>query len=380
MATYQVRNGSVKVQVEDMLGSRPSGGWVYVAPGKGNPGAEGAHYYYRSQTDQGSHKTAPTAGRFGFDINVAEAGKYSILVRAARDTSNPGDARNDVWIRVDGNTESVMPRGTPGLTEGGGGFVKFKGGISSKWSDLKVFSTPTHGDKNPWSDVMFDKGVHNITIAPRSTGLHIDSILIKKIGSSAGAIELDLTPAKEVAPVKEVVADKEVGVKGVETLSASVAARHDDFETNKAGASGDLEFGRDGDGAQSVGLRFKGMDVDAGADIKSAYFVFTAAETSKGAAKFTIEIEDGTAAKTYSKADAPDDRAYHDDTVTWNVEKWTAGKEYKSADIADLIEAVIKEDGLDALDALAFRIGGSGERVADAFESGTAPELVLSYA
>ena len=140
MATYQVRNGSVKVQVEDMLGSRPSGGWVYVAPGKGNPGAEGAHYYYRSQTDQGSHKTAPTAGRFGFDINVAEAGKYSILVRAARDTSNPGDARNDVWIRVDGNTESVMPRGTPGLTEGGGGFVKFKGGISSKWSDLKAVS------------------------------------------------------------------------------------------------------------------------------------------------------------------------------------------------------------------------------------------------
>ena len=55
------------------------------------------------------------------------------------------------------------------------------------------------------------------------------------------------------------------------------------------------------------------MDDRRGADIKSAYFVFDAAETSKGAANFTIEIEDGTAAKTYSKADAPDDRAYHDD-------------------------------------------------------------------
>ena len=36
---------------------------------------------------------------------------------------------------------------------------------------------------------------------------------------------------------------------------------------------------------------------------------------------------------------------------------------------------------LDALDALAFRISGSGERVAEAFEAGTrAPELVIEYA
>jgi hypothetical protein len=387
MATYQVRNGSVKVQVESMLGTKPSGGWVYQAPGKGNANAEGAHYYYRSQTAEGSHKSAPSAGRFGFDINVAEAGKYSILVRAARDTNNPGDARNDIWIRVDGDTQDVMPKGTKQLTDGGGGFVKFKGGISSKWSDLKVFSTPAHGDKNPWSDVIFDKGIHNITFAPRSTGLHIDSILIKKVGSVSNAVALDLTAEKETTAVKAAEPVKaapekatDTGVKGVETISTSIAAKHDDFESNKAAASDDLEFGSDGKGAQSVGLRFKGMDVDADAEIKSAHFVFTAAETSKGAARFQIEIEDTTSAKTYSKANGPDDRDYHDDTIVWNVAAWTEGKEYKSADVADLIEAVIEEGGLDALDALAFRISGSGERVADAYEAGNAPELVLSYA
>jgi hypothetical protein len=373
---YQVNNGKVKVQVESLLGKNPGGGWVYQAPGKGNAGAEGAHYYYRSQTAQGSHKTAPKDGRFGFDIKVEDAGKYAILVRAARDKSHPGDARNDIWIRVDGDTEKVMPKGTPGLTEGGGGFVKFKGGLSKHWSDLKVFSTPKHGDKNPDSEVMFDKGVHTITFAPRSTGLHIDSILIKKVGSKAKAAEIDV----DAPAAQEVGAAEALGVKGVETISARIADLHDDFESSKASASHDLEFGRDEAGPQSVGLRFGGLELAADAELESAYFVFTAAETSKDKARFTIEIEDTTDARSYAKADAPDDRAYHDETVAWAVEAWTEGGRYRSADVAALIEAAIEDGGLDALDALAFRITGSGERVAAAFESGAAPELVLAYA
>jgi hypothetical protein len=42
---------------------------------------------------------------------------------------------------------------------------------------------------------------------------------------------------------------------------------------------------------------------------------------------------------------------------------------------------VIAEGGAEALDALAFRISGTGERVAEAFEGdGHAPELVVNYA
>jgi hypothetical protein len=367
MAIYQVTSGRVKVQVEDMLGTRPTGGWVYQAPGQGNAGAEGAHYYYRSQTAEGSHKTAPADGRFGFDINVADAGTYSILVRAARDTNTPGDARNDIWIRIDGDTQDVMPAGTKGLTDGGGGFVKFKGGLSSKWGDLKVFSTPTHGDKNPWSDVVFDKGIHNITFAPRSTGLHIDSVLI--VRKDGGVVP----PRPEPEP------EPEPEFPTMSTLTARIATRNDDFESNKAGASGDLEFGRDGAGAQSVGLRFEGLEVEAGAEIESAHFVFTAAETSSGAADFDIEIEATTAALTYSKLALPNSRSYLAETVDWAPGNWTKGGEYRSSDVSSLIEAVIAEDGLDALDALAFRISGSGMRSATAFESGIAPELVVTW-
>jgi hypothetical protein len=377
MPTYRVTNGRAKIQIEDMLGNSPGGGWVYQRPGAGNnPGAEGAHYYYRSQTQQGSHKSAPDNGRFSFQLNVQDPGQYKILLRASRDDSSPGDARNDIWIRVDGNTQSVMPKGSPHLTSGGEGFVKFKSAPSEhKWMNAHVFSTDKHGDNNAPSTVVFDKGMHNITFAPRSTGYHIDSVQIIKKGLSPKAGELDDTP-----PTKPEPDDDTPGVAR-NAISIDVAAKHDDFESNKAGASDDLEFGRDGAGTQSVGLRFKAADIDTDAEIENAYFVFQAVENSKGAARFKIEIEDGTDAATYSRANAPDDRDYLADDVNWNPGAWKTGQSYKSADVAELIEAVIEKGGNDALDALAFRISGSGERVAAAFESdGQAPELVITYA
>ena len=404
--TYGLTNGRVKVQIEDLLGKTPGGGWVYQAPGVGNKNAEGAHYYYKSQTAQGSLKKAGTAGQFSFKVDVTEAGRYEVLLRAARDTNNPGDARNDIWIKIDGNTQSVMPKGTPTLTSGGNGFVKFKG-AQTHWIDAHQFSTPQHGDKNPTSTVVFDKGVHTITFAPRSTGYHIDSVQVIKVGSSkvaAGSATSAVAEATEsraasgaatlgntdpdtgsrsaaAAPKAETDEGSAAAGDAAGVVTARIASASDDFESNKAAASRDLEFGRDGRGEQSVGLRFKGIELDKDAEIKAAYFVFKAAETSKGAAHFEIGIEATTATETYTRADAPDDRSYLAEDVDWTPGAWTAGRTYRSADVSALIEKVIDEDGLDALDALAFRINGSGERVAEAFESRNgAPEIVIEYA
>lgn len=398
--TYNLTGGKVKVQIEDLLGTNPTGGWVYQAPGVGNKNAEGAHYYFKSQTADGSLKQAGSAGQFSFKVNIADAGQYDILLRAARDTNNPGDARNDIWIKVDGGTQSVMPKGTPTLTSGGNGFVKFKG-ASTSWINAHQFSTSAHGDKNPASTVVFDKGLHTITFAPRSTGFHIDSVQVIKKGASASAtlaaaeasdskataasVEKLTKAAAEPETKADIKAadlaiDKEaVKETGHDIAAVKIAAASDDFESNKAAASKDLEFGHDGAGEQSVGLRFKGVELDKDAEIKAAYFVFKAAETSKGAAHFEIEIEDSTHAATYSKADGPDARAYLADDVDWNPGAWSEGKTYKSADISHLIKEVIDDGGLDALDALAFRISGSGERVAESFEAHGAPELVIEY-
>jgi hypothetical protein len=197
---YRLLNGRAKIQIEDLLGLVPTGGWVYQAPGQGNPGAEGAHYYYKSQTAEGSNDNVPQDGRFGFQIEVEQSGSYSILLRAARDVSDPGDARNDIWIQVDGDTQSVMPAGTPPLTPGGEGFVKFKGGLGAAWRDASQFSTPVHGDVNPKSTVMLEAGVHTLVFAPRSTGLHIDSVQIVRTGDIVPTPDPDPDPDPHPEP------------------------------------------------------------------------------------------------------------------------------------------------------------------------------------
>jgi hypothetical protein len=363
--TYRLVGGKAKIQIEDLLGSKPSGGWVYQAPGQGNPGAEGAHYYYRSQTQEGSHKRAPEQGRFGFSVEIEEAGQYKILLRATRDTNNPGDARNDIWIRVDGNTQKVMPKGTPELTSGGEGFVKFKG-AQTAWVNAHQFSTDVHGDKNPESVVVLGKGVHKIDFAPRSTGYHIDSVQVIKVGKVGTSPVL---PEPEPEP-------------GGGTTSARVATRVDDVEAAGGLYDADLDLGRSGGAANPVGLRFTGLELEAGAEIESAYFVFTASAASAAGGSLEIELQNYLGAKNFLSGKPLDDRSYLAETVVWDdIGAWEEGKAYRSADVSALIEAVARDGGLDALDALAFRISGTGAHSAHAFESaGPAPELVIEYA
>jgi hypothetical protein len=357
--TYQLVDGAVKVQIEDLLGTNPGGGWVYQRPGQGNAGAEGAHYYYRSQTQEGSHKTVPQDGRFSFDIDVEEAGIYSILLRASRDTADPGDARNDIWIKIDGGTQSVMPDGTPPLTSGGDGFAKFKSAPpAGKWVDAKMFSTPVHGDKNPASDVVFGSGLHTIVFAPRSTGFHIDSVQI---------IQRSVLPEPEPEPL---------------TTVARIASRPNDFETRGGAYDLDLDLGTADGAANRVGLRFTGLEMPADAEIESAHIVFTASAASAAGGSLTIELQNYLSADNFVSGSALDNRSYLKETVAWtDLGAWAAGGTYRSADVSTLIEALIADGGLDALDALAFRITGSGSHSAQAFESGgAAPQLVITYA
>ena len=356
-APYRLVGGSVKIQIEDVLGTRPGGGWVYQAPGVGNAGAEGAHYYYRSQTAEGSHKTVPDAGRFTITLDIEEAGVYGLLLRASRDTANPGDARNDIWIRVDGDTSGVMPAGTAPLTTSEG-FAKFKSAPpAGKWIEAKTFSTPAHGDANAASDVVLGVGTHTITFAPRSTGYHIDSLKVV----TRSLLPVDDDPASI-------------------TVSAAVAAGADDFETLHGAANNDLDFGTVGGKANAVGLRFTGLGVAAGAEIESAYFVFTANAAAAAGGSLEIEIQDGLGARDFVSGTWVNSRAWVDESVAWTPGAWAKGGTYRSADVSDLIEGLLAGGGLDPDDALAFRITGTGTRSAHAFEgSGAAPELVIDW-
>ncbi len=166
------------------------------------------------------------------------------------------------------------------------------------------------------------------------------------------------------------------------TIIVAIAASGGDAESFGGIASTDLEFGINSGKSNSVGLRFTGIDLDATMEIESAYFIFEAEGSNADAANLKIEIQDSTSAVNYPNANSINARSYLPQSVAWsNVAPWEAGKTYQSADVTTLLEALIGADGLEATDAIAFRITGTGTRQAFSFDdaAGDAPELVINY-
>ena len=166
MANYfPTKNGRIKIQAETLLGTDPGNGWVYQAAGEGNnPGAQGSGYYYfKSETLDGSIKNAGQ-GQFSATIYVEEAGLYTLRMRSARDTNNPGDSRNDIWVRVDDDTRPLLPEGTVPIDATASGFLKLKGANTS-WGYARLFAATGEEDANPPAKVMVWKPWLSMTCA-----------------------------------------------------------------------------------------------------------------------------------------------------------------------------------------------------------------------
>jgi hypothetical protein len=192
---FPTRNGRIKIQAETLLGTDPGNGWVYQAAGTGNnSGAQGSGYYYfKSETDTGSVKFA-NQGVFGATVYVEEAGLYTLRVRSARDSNDPGDARNDIWVRVDDDIRSALPEGT-GPLDISNGYVKLKG-ANTAWGYTRLFSAASDADSAAAPKVYLSEGFHTISFAGRSVGFHIDFVELVRDGLLVAATAAD-TPMLE---------------------------------------------------------------------------------------------------------------------------------------------------------------------------------------
>ena len=403
---WLAEGGALKVQFEDVMGEAPPAGWTHVAAGQGNPGAQGAHYYWGSEAGSTGLSKQPTQGVFATSFLVEEAGTYTLRVRAARDTNAPSDARNDVWVRIDGDTEALVPAGTDPLDREDG-FVKLFGAGTS-WGYSTRFDDTTD-DSNPFARVVLSEGLHTIEFAGRSQGYHMDFFELSKGGSTlvnapdSRFVEGDPPAGGEGSGGDTGSGDDGAGGgtgtggggDGADTgggdagtgggdgtgsraeLVFAVRSSTDDWERFGGPKSADLEFGVNGDRPQTVGLRFAGVDIPDGAVIERAFLRFEAEASSTGPASFRIGIEGTEDAAAYSYASRPENRAYADEFEWSDVEAWSAGATYETPDIAGLIAGVIGADGVRD-GALGFRILGQGARSAHAYDSsGEAPELVI---
>jgi hypothetical protein len=173
-------------------------------------------------------------------------------------------------------------------------------------------------------------------------------------------------------------------------VEVAVSASSDDAEessnTRVTTTSSDLEMVSDGTVVQTVGLRFSGVSIPAGATITSAYIQFVADEAQTEATALTIKAVASDDPATFSSAIRSDvsARPRTSAAASWSVPAWTAraaGLAQRTPSLAAAVQEVVSRPGWASGNALAFVITGSGHRTAAAFEgtAGKMPVLHIEY-
>jgi hypothetical protein len=373
MATYfPMQNGRIKIQVETLLGQNPTGasaGWIWQATGEGNnAGSQGTGYYYfKSETLDGSVKT-PTQGVFSATIEVPTDGYYTVRLRTARDTNDPGDSRNDIWMKIDNNIRDHLPEGTVPVSVTGG-FVKLKGANTS-WTYANKLSATNDDDANPTSLVWLEAGSHTITFAGRSVGYHIDFFEVIRQGLQVPLTAPDtaIVTDPDPAPVAHapVAADDHASTLAGSPVAIDVLANDTDADGDRVGYRGFVGVTAEGGTVERVGMNlvytppagFTGTD-------SFTYVALDATGLDSNRATVTIEVRDPGVSQplTVSIHDAATDRA---------VATLADGASFDAASLAaDSTFAV----AIDEAGALAGKVGSvkltlSGDASATRIETG----------
>ncbi len=183
--------------------------------------------------------------------------------------------------------------------------------------------------------------------------------------------------------------DVTITVTSGNVVETRVAVGNDDAEESATGAvdltSSDLELVFD-DGNQTVGMRFAGLGIPAGATIIGAYVQFTADETPSNATSLVIRAQAVDNAATFTTAAfGISSRPRTSAAVNWNPPAWpvidVAGPDQRTPDLATVIQEVVSRPGWTSGNALAIIVTGTGERVAEARNAGAtlAPLLHVEY-
>ncbi len=171
------------------------------------------------------------------------------------------------------------------------------------------------------------------------------------------------------------------------TIQAAPLANDDDAyaRNNALNFTSDLFLGRDATYANSTGIRFRKINVPAGATILSAYITFVA-DGNLSAKPVSVRIygEDNgnpAAFTTYPDFIA---RARTGSYVNWyNLPSWTLGVSYNSPDLAALVQEIIARPDWVAGQDMAFFVQDNGSpanayRSAAAYDHPTYTEPVLT--
>lgn len=162
------------------------------------------------------------------------------------------------------------------------------------------------------------------------------------------------------------------------TLEARIAAPPDDAEqSGTTGAvdteSNDLELVRDGGASQTVGLRFTGLAIPAGARIRAAWVQFEADEVQSGSVALTIQgdLSEEPGVFLPSVGDVSE-RPRTAAGVAWSPPDWLLvgeqGPAQRTPSLLAVVQELVDAPHWTSGDPISLIVTGSGRRTARSFD------------
>jgi len=176
------------------------------------------------------------------------------------------------------------------------------------------------------------------------------------------------------------------------SVTVAVINGNDDVEENNGTGviyydSSDLEFTRDGTFNQNVGVRFQNVTVPEDATITNAYIVFRADESHSTTCTVHIAGVDQDNATAWSGGYNVSTRPKTTAQTDWNFNgssAWTGGVTISNTpNLNAMVQEIVDRPGWVSGNSMSFVFWDfpttTNKRVADPYEGGYAPQLVIEY-
>ncbi len=173
---------------------------------------------------------------------------------------------------------------------------------------------------------------------------------------------------------------------GSQVMDVAVSSSSDDAEDPvglKVRLDSDLDI-VDADVNQTIGLRFTGISVPAGATIVNASVQFRTKDITIGPVSLTIQGQASDNPDTFTIAIGNvSSRPRTTASVGWVPPAWptvgVAGPDQRTPDLSSLIQEIVSRPGWSSGNALVLIVTGTGTRTAKSFDNGSPPVLHLEY-
>ena len=136
-------------------------------------------------------------------------------------------------------------------------------------------------------------------------------------------------------------------------------------------------------GASWVGLRFPNLQIPQGATITDARLAFTSPGDYDSNTNLTITAENTEDAQSFdTNFNSISSRQRTNTSVAWNnVSDWADESTYESPNLSTLVQQIVNKTNWCGGNAMALMLTGTGQRLASAFDSGSAdgPSLRIEY-